>query len=104
MAQVWIDDVRCTGCGDCVSACPVSAIALVGDKARVDVGRCSGCGACITICAAGAIHEVVDVDTTYAHTQITSSQSPVSPVARASVDTCLSSQVPVRLRHPWLKR
>ena len=100
MAQVWIDDTRCTGCGDCMSACPASAIALVGDKARVDVGRCSGCGACIKLCSAGAIHEVVDVEITPAHTQFSSSQPPASPMTRTSADTYLPSRAPVRTSKP----
>jgi len=49
----------CTGCGKCVTACPVEAMALVsaGDprqprrmKARLDDSLCLGCGVCARSC------------------------------------------------------
>ena len=49
----------CNGCGKCVQACPVEAMALVsaGDphqpkrkKARVDESLCLGCGVCVRAC------------------------------------------------------
>ncbi len=49
----------CTGCGDCVPACPFEAIALSGsDGARfavIDPTGCKGCGACAPVCKEGAI-------------------------------------------------
>ena len=33
---VWVEVARCTGCGACVDACPVGAMALIDGKARVD--------------------------------------------------------------------
>lgn len=62
MAKVWIDAALCTGCGACVSACPVAAIALIDGYARVDVDRCQGCEACIEVCPVGAIREVLEVE------------------------------------------
>jgi ferredoxin len=58
------DPHRCTGCGECVRACPVQAISLVprgarqgtGDRAatrlvsEVDLDSCLGCGVCVGAC------------------------------------------------------
>ena len=54
----------CDGCGKCVEACPVEAMALVsrGDphqprrkKARLDASLCLGCGVCARACPKGRI-------------------------------------------------
>lgn len=45
----------CVGCGACVDSCPVSAIALDGDKAAVNEGECIECGACVGTCPTEAI-------------------------------------------------
>ncbi len=57
--QQWmpqIDDVRCTGCGDCVAVCPTGALGNVGGKAAVvQPQACTYCAACEDICSVGAI-------------------------------------------------
>ena len=40
---------KCTGCGECVSACPLDAIVIKDEKAVVD-DTCAECGACIDAC------------------------------------------------------
>jgi formate hydrogenlyase subunit 6/NADH:ubiquinone oxidoreductase subunit I len=52
----------CTGCGDCVTACPVSCITLDAQtlgqqtqkkwvaKFEIDLGRCIFCGLCTEVC------------------------------------------------------
>jgi MinD superfamily P-loop ATPase len=55
---IWpeIDEVLCTGCGDCLSACRPQALVLAGGKAvlaRPDV--CEFDGGCEPACPVGAI-------------------------------------------------
>ncbi len=54
-----VDEGHCNGCGKCVTACPVEAMALVSTndphhpklrKARVDTSLCLGCGVCVRAC------------------------------------------------------
>lgn len=44
------DEGACTGCGQCVEACPVDAIAMEGDFPAVDEEWCIGCGLCVAKC------------------------------------------------------
>jgi ferredoxin len=53
------DPELCTGCGKCVTACPVEAMALVSandpnkpnrKRAQLDEDLCLGCGVCVAAC------------------------------------------------------
>ncbi|MDR2755637.1 MAG: 4Fe-4S binding protein [Planctomycetaceae bacterium] len=53
-----VDKTQCIGCGECVSNCPLDAIALKDDqegKAFVDPDTCGECGECINACPLEAI-------------------------------------------------
>jgi heterodisulfide reductase subunit A len=50
-----VDVRRCSACGDCVIACPYSAIELVEGHAEVDETACKGCGVCVGQCRANLI-------------------------------------------------
>jgi len=53
---VEIDEEKCDGCGDCITACHEGALQLVNGKARlVKDDFCDGLGACLGDCPRGAI-------------------------------------------------
>jgi Pyruvate/2-oxoacid:ferredoxin oxidoreductase delta subunit len=53
---IKIDQSRCTGCGECITACAESAIELKDGKAHVIRDSfCDGLGACLAVCPEGAL-------------------------------------------------
>jgi heterodisulfide reductase subunit A len=50
-----VDIERCSGCGECILACPYNAIQLVDGHAQVDEMACKGCGTCVGHCLSKAI-------------------------------------------------
>jgi len=50
-----VDVQKCTGCGDCVEACPLEAITLNGSVASIDEETCTECGLCAEECPEKAI-------------------------------------------------
>ncbi len=51
--ELMITVERCTGCGDCVPACPIGAAVLV-DSVPGASEACTACGQCVDACLAGA--------------------------------------------------
>ncbi len=53
---IRIDESRCNGCGECITACAEGAIEMSEGKARVvsDI-FCDGLGACLAVCPEGAL-------------------------------------------------
>ena len=54
MAAVRVDAAACTGCGECLPACPVAAIEMRAGAAFV-TEACTACGICVTVCPVEAI-------------------------------------------------
>ena len=59
-----IEEGKCTGCGKCVTLCPVEAMSIVSAsdpgnpkkmKAKLDKGQCLGCGVCLKGCSTDAL-------------------------------------------------
>lgn len=53
---VEIDVKLCVGCGLCAKVCPIGAISVIFEKAKVNPLVCTGCGYCLGVCRLRAIH------------------------------------------------
>jgi len=51
----WVNEEMCVGCGVCVEECPVSAMSMVNDTARIDDEECIRCGRCHDVCPEEAV-------------------------------------------------
>ena len=50
-----VNKETCTGCGDCLEACPLDAIEIQDEIAVVDADTCGDCGACVDECPTESI-------------------------------------------------
>lgn len=56
LVNIYISPKHCTGCGDCVAACPAGCIeGQPGYIYMLDDYDCTKCGACVKACGSGAI-------------------------------------------------
>lgn len=54
--NIYIDPVKCEGCGECIGKCPLNCIeGLPGYIHMIEDIDCNKCGKCIEFCKAGAI-------------------------------------------------
>ncbi|RDY24092.1 (4Fe-4S)-binding protein [Romboutsia maritimum] len=51
----FIDDNKCTSCGECAQVCQFNALAKIKDNIMLFEKLCHGCGACEIVCKSGAI-------------------------------------------------
>jgi Fe-S-cluster-containing hydrogenase component 2 len=50
-----VDEATCTGCGECVEACPAGALVVADGRAHIHEAICAACGSCAGACPQGAI-------------------------------------------------
>jgi hypothetical protein len=51
----FVHEDKCIGCGACIKVCPVEAIRLENNKAKVDSSKCIGCAGCVGACPTWAM-------------------------------------------------
>lgn len=69
---MWIIDFfksNCKNCYACVRACPVNAIKVQAEQAKIIKERCIGCGRCLKACPKNAKHVQSELDKVKAYLQ-----------------------------------
>ena len=94
---ILIDESKCDGCGDCVTACAEGAIQLIDGKARlISDSYCDGLGACLGHCPQGAItiekREAPDYDEIAVENHLAKQQG-TAGISVAHGPSCPGSQV-----------
>jgi ferredoxin len=51
----WVDEEKCVGCNVCVEKCPVNAISMENEKAKINMQECIHCGTCHSVCPQEAV-------------------------------------------------
>jgi MinD superfamily P-loop ATPase len=54
-SRLQVDPEECTGCGECLEACPSGAMVEVGGSPVVDKRTCHQCFCCHELCPTGAV-------------------------------------------------
>jgi NAD-dependent dihydropyrimidine dehydrogenase PreA subunit len=52
---IKVNTAKCTGCGACISTCPVEVLEMKGGKAVYKGDGCIECGACVAACPVEAL-------------------------------------------------
>ena len=50
------NEIKCSGCGNCLNACPNDAISVGADSIAIDREKCQRCGSCIEQCGSKTLN------------------------------------------------
>ena len=53
--KVKVNSDICIGCGACINTCPMNAISLSNNVAKIDETICRNCRKCVKVCPVKAI-------------------------------------------------
>lgn len=58
MVEIYVNEEKCTGCGNCVKACPPEILFVSSNHCNVNselIPECLGCQSCVVVCPSAAI-------------------------------------------------
>jgi Ni,Fe-hydrogenase III small subunit/NAD-dependent dihydropyrimidine dehydrogenase PreA subunit len=58
--KIIVDNIKCTGCNECINECVVNAITEKDGKPIIDLKKCIYCGNCIDLCENDALENSHD--------------------------------------------
>jgi NAD-dependent dihydropyrimidine dehydrogenase PreA subunit len=97
---IQIDDEKCDGCGQCVTACAEGAVKIIQGKARlVSDSYCDGLGACLGKCPHNAITVIQREATDFDEVAVRHHMALASP-PHHTVSVPISAQVPIPVPIP----
>jgi len=108
--MIFIDEDKCTGCGDCLQACPEEGAIVVQEaKAVINQDLCTSCAACLPACPEGAMYEVEAAPMVAERAQpVQVTKQPTLSQARPAIVSTLAAAAPlavdavVGLARRWL--
>ncbi len=62
MQVMNFSSANCKNCYKCVRSCPVKAIEVLNDQAKIQEVRCLSCGHCLIVCPQNARHVLSDIE------------------------------------------
>lgn len=99
---ILVDTEKCTGCGNCLDACPLQAVSLIQDRASIDHNKCNECLRCLDECPNEAIYQLYDKDVAVAKRQNSLSVSNQQTYPQSRPPLGIDQRTPPALEKPGM--